>query len=377
MPTPLQLHSRSTAYITPLRRMSAAPHNPPTQKLNLQRRQLISTFPHRQRLTAVDGSRSRPSTKAPKSDRLSIYLLPVPLILFLFLFQTPSNLRILHPPPQAALPTCSSTPATTFLIIFQSRSGSTAISSQLASHPSTHMEKLEYLHMLKIPISDTNASISATEALFSRGLAQNKTVGFKMRPWRVLKEPQRWRQLVAQYHTRIVWQYRRNVLKSAIGIYAEVEYNDTKARSGVVPELHRHVCEMGVGCTYAIRNFTLFHQIARNAWNAHHAIVRTVSLLDNGRGCMLELPYEDYLYHPDVSMRRLVAFLGLPWSDMDAGRRKATGDSLCEVVSNWEELCEKFYGCLMWRDMLTDHLNGCTCEGITPSADTRYCQVPF
>ena len=238
------------------------------------------------------------------------------------------------------------------------------------------MEKLEYLARQNIPISDTNASINATEALFSRGIAKKKTVGFKIRPRRVLREPRRWQDLVARFDTRIVWQYRRNVLKSAIGTYALWEYNDTKARSGVVPELHKHVCEMGVGCTYAIRNFTLFHEIALISWSSQHSIMKAASLLDNGRGCLLELPYEDYLYHPDISMRRLVGFLGLPWRHMEVARRKATGDALCEVVSNWEELCEKFYGCLMWREMLTDHLNGCTCEGITPSSDTRYCQVP-
>ena len=106
----------------------------------------------------------------------------------------------------------------------------------------------------------------------------------------------------------VIPQYRRIVPKGAIATCALWEYNDTKARSGVVPELHKHVCKMGVGCKYAIRNFTLLYQIALGSWRSQHCIMKTASLLDNGRGCLLELPYEDYLYHPDVSMRRLVGF---------------------------------------------------------------------
>ncbi len=43
-------------------------------------------------------------------------------------------------------------------------------------------------------------------------------------------------------------------------------------------------------------------------------------------------------------------------------RRKATKDNLCEVVSNWDEVCEAFYGCQQWRSMMEDLDNGCTCK---------------
>lgn len=53
-----------------------------------------------------------------------------------------------------------------------------------------------------------------------------------------------------------------------------------------------------------------------------------------------------------------VAFIGLLHEYTRPKRFKATKNNLCDVVENWRELCEEFYGCDVWRNMLTTNEMG-------------------
>lgn len=276
------------------------------------------------------------------------------------------------------LPKCShgGERAKAFIMVFMGHSGSTAIITELMNHSQVHVAEKEPL--------DHQSSFNTTEALqiargiFDNGVQLDKTVGFKMRPQHILAQPEAWRQLVAEYDARIIWQYRKNLFKAAIGEYTNRYLNDTSVVEGLEKNLSREErCRIGAGCSFRIENFHFLHENLRSMIRSQRLITQAVATLSTdslhaGTPCVREMPYEDYLYDRDAFMSDLKRFLGLGRESTAPARFKATSDNMCEVVENWDELCDKFYGCVLWQHMLDDPRNECYCtmaSGVPSSAN--------
>lgn len=263
--------------------------------------------------------------------------------------------------------------ARSFLIIFMGHSGSTAIISELKSHPETYIEKYELVDHGE-NVHNFSRALETARSYFDRAIALGKVPGFKIRPRHIRLRPQAWANLANEYDTRIIWQYRRNTLKHAVGEYAYRYLGDDRTKEGIKSEQDfKTKCDTGIGCSFEIKNMTAFHEILVGLVGVDQVIAEAASLIANGRDCLHELRYEDYLYYRKGSMTDLKQFLGLKQIETHPARYKTTEDNLCNVVSNWAQLCEHFYGCTLWRHLFEDHRNQCSCPfSASPGA---FCNV--
>lgn len=264
--------------------------------------------------------------------------------------------------------------AQAFLIIFMGHSGSSAITTELRQHPQVLVDKLELVDHQ--PVFNTTAALSDAHAFFTRGANMNRTAGFKIRPMHILNNPMEWRLLVREFDVRIIWQHRKNLFKAAVGEYSNRYLNDKSAVEGLMRNLSRaERCSIGAGCSFRVDNFTFMHERLRHAVRSHRLITRAVQSITSETECVRELPYEDYLYNRRETMKDMRQFLGLDEVETEPERYKATGDNLCEVVSNWNEVCHKFYGCVLWQAMMEDARNGCFCQLTAGAPDDSLCAV--
>lgn len=263
--------------------------------------------------------------------------------------------------------------AETFLMIFMGHSGSSAILSELKEHSQTiTADSAEPIDHGAYEY-DTPLALKFTREFFEKGLALDKTAGFKMRPHHIMEDPAAWAALAKKYNTRIIWQYRINLFKKAVGEWTRQYLNDTSVIEGLRGNMTREErCKIGAGCQFSIEDFDFFHKLLKAGFHSDQAISSGVDLVANGSSCIHAVPYEDYLYNRETSMAALQKFLGLLPEDHLPLRHKATNDNLCETVTNWKELCANFYGCHAWRLMLDDPENNCRCDDFT-SGHVRYC----
>lgn len=270
-------------------------------------------------------------------------------------------------------PCVDGTRAKSFLMIFMGHSGSSAITSELKGHPQVHVELAELVDHQDV--FNTTKALQATREFFDRGIALGKTPGFKIRPMHILNEPENWRALARQYRTRIIWQYRQNLFKGAVGEYSNRYLNDTSVVEGLRKDMPKEErCKIGVGCSYSINNIPFLHTIMKNMFRSQQSIVDAVhEISKDGRYCVRELPYEDYLYDREDSLADIFKFLGLRQEVTKPLRYKATDDNLCKVVENWEETCNAFYPCTVFQHMIDDPRNNCFCT--LRKGTTKHCSL--
>lgn len=273
------------------------------------------------------------------------------------------------------IPQCArtSTRAKSFLVIFMGHSGSSAIVSELKSHPQVLIENKEPVDHGEYA-SNTTLALEYTADFFRRAISLGKTPGFKMRPSHIKNNPAAWVQLTREFDTRIIWQYRRNLLKQAIGEYSYRYLSDDSILEGLRSEEEvKHRCETGAGCSFEIEDMNYFYDVLSTTFRSDFSIAQATHLLADGRDCIHELRYEDYLYHRKGALKDLFQFLGLDDVETEPNRYKATGDNLCHVIKNWDELCSNFYGCSIWRHLFEDERNGCSCKFARSPRD--FCHV--
>lgn len=274
---------------------------------------------------------------------------------------------------QHPAPSCAKGRAKSFLIVFLSRSGSTAICSELRKHPDVHMEILELLDKTNVPPSNVSLALSTTREFFQRGIAMGKIPGFKIRAKHILSDPAAWVELMNEFDTRVIWQYRRNIVKTVIGTYLLERYGDSTAISGIKKsDMKEDRCSMGVGCKFKVDDLGLFHRLLKERIRGEGRVTEAARAI--GRDCLLEVPYEDYLHGSAATIERLQSFLGIERQLSHSDRLKATGDNLCELIENFDEFCEAFYGCSIWQPFLEDNVNDCRCTRVQ-RIRTEYCGV--
>lgn len=254
-------------------------------------------------------------------------------------------------------------------------SGSSAILSELREHPQVHLEGTEPVDHHQYQFNSSLA-LQFTRSFFNRAISYGKTPGFKIRPWHIKHSPKEWAALVREFDTRIVWQYRNNLVKQAVGEYSYKFLNDSSVLEGLKSKDQvRTRCQKGAGCSFRIDDFDFFHKMLKTSFHSDLAIAESVHKIIDGGTCVHPFPYEHYLYDRETSMRRLQQFLGLRYVENEPQRFKATGDNLCKVVENWKELCENFYSCHVWRHMFDDVHNACVCD--FSSGHSKYCDTSY
>lgn len=261
--------------------------------------------------------------------------------------------------------------AKSFLMIFMGHSGSSAIASELSRHPSVYMERREMLERRET-IENSTLALLETRAFFKRGLALNMTPGFKMRPAHVMRNIAAWQSLAAEFDTRVIWQYRRNSIKKAVGEYSVQVYKDRSARMGLHRRDKGNRCAMGAGCAFAINDLPVFRSILIDIARTDVSIEQGVRAINADRGCVHELLYEDYLYERERTIGDLQRFLGLERIATQSLFTKATKDNMCDVVTNWQEICENFFQCPQWRPLFNSDRNNCSCH--TLATHPTYCK---
>ena len=262
--------------------------------------------------------------------------------------------------------------AKTFLVVFMGHSGSTAFTTEIRSHSEFEVELLEPLEHGEYEF-DTEKAIVLAREIMDRGIEQGKIPGFKIRPFHVSNKPELWREFAKEYDTRIIWQYRENIVKQAIGEYRNRVLNDTSVVEGLM--LGEEPCKKGSGqiCKFKIGDFGKLHDLMNDFSTSDELLTGAVRTFRRDNE-MHVVRYEDYLYDREKTMRSTFDFLGVDYEDTRPGRQKASPDSLCDMVINFQDLCDRFVQCQLWRPYLTDDKNDCRCEpGRWQPFDPTFC----
>eukprot|EP00177_Eucheuma_denticulatum_P002530 GFKZ01004543.1.p1 GENE.GFKZ01004543.1~~GFKZ01004543.1.p1 ORF type:complete len:461 (+),score=83.04 GFKZ01004543.1:805-2187(+) len=263
--------------------------------------------------------------------------------------------------------------AKTFFIVFMGHSGSTAFITELRTHSEFEVEKLEPLDHGEYR-RDTELSLKRAEELMESGIAKGKIPGFKIRPYHILNKPDAWRAFVKKYDTRVVWQYRENIMKQAIGEYRHRFLNDSSVVEGL--RTNQKPCEKGSDqqCRIRIDEMKGLHGLMNDLSTSDELLTSAARALHKGED-MLVVKYEDYLYRRERTMRETFDFFGVDFQETAPQRLKASPDSLCEMVVNFQELCNHFHPCQLWRPYLQDDVNDCRCRpGAVGTFDESFCQ---
>lgn len=286
--------------------------------------------------------------------------------------QAPSFHREIY---DAPLPQCaqSGARAESWLMVFMGHSGSSAMHSQIVQHPDvtgTFVPEAVDHNELE---DNTTAALAFTRNLFEQGRRTGKVIGFKLRPRHILRRPKEWAALVRKYNTRILWNFRENGFKSAAGEYKLKHFNDKTVVEGLRKEMNRtEICKL-TKCSFPVDDMDNFHHLLKKFTTHERLVTRAVKILDDGKGCVLPLPYERYLFNSQEVVKDIFAFLGVSYIHKPPKRFKSTSDNLCSLIENWDELCGNFFHCIAWRPMMVDYRYNCGCT-LKPGPD-RFCQV--
>ena len=282
--------------------------------------------------------------------------------------------ELAHDEARALLPQCSQRKprAKSFVLLFMGHSGSTALISALAQHESVLVRGFEPVDHGTFA-TDTDAALSYARAFFRAGLERNLTAGFKIRPHHILRNPSAWGQLFREYDTRIIWNYRANIFKQAVGHYPIVYLKDKSRYEGIK---HGERAEAR-RTSYRIHDMDALYRLLSARFRGERKVEDAIVALHDA-ACVLPVSYELLLRQPGRAQLAIQAHLGLTLNEsLQAQRSKATGDNMCEVVTNWNEVCNAFFICHRWRGMMDDAEHGCSCPvatGMNVNHAQRFCQ---
>lgn len=286
------------------------------------------------------------------------------------------------------LPACAANGrASSFLLVFMGHSGSTALMTSLKQHSMTYIDGLEPVDHGKFVSGDAESNsrmaLKFTNEFFTNATNRNLTGGFKIRPRQILKRPREFAKLIKKFDTRIIWSYRTNVMKQAIGDYTIHHYGDKSAYEGLMVNKNSTSdsaieAKKRKNRSFRINDMRKLHGMLKSRVKGDGEIANALRLMTSN-SCVLPVSYESYLRQGDMTLERVQRFLGLGTKEMHSAlRQKANQDSLCDLVENWEDVCEAFFGCIEWRWMMDDFENGCSCSSLNPSrfkASSPYCSL--
>ncbi|KAI0560417.1 P-loop containing nucleoside triphosphate hydrolase [Gracilaria domingensis] len=279
----------------------------------------------------------------------------------------------------AELPACATRGrANTFLMFFMGHSGSTAIMTSLKQHSQTSIDGFEPVDhgQFRTGTHEENAekALNYTSQYFRNASKHGLTSGFKIRPLHLTHLPQQFAALIRNHNTRIIWSYRSNMLKQAIGDYG-IYLGDRSAFEGIKVDPNQAAPDRSNRSIY-IDDIPRLHRFMKSRVSGDKQVSAALKSVSKDH-CVLPVSYESFLKDPELTMLRTQRFLGLNTDELHPSMRaKANPDTICDLVQNWEQLCEAFFGCVQWRWMLDDYENGCSCSSLRPSRfGTKFCSI--
>eukprot|EP00178_Gracilaria_changii_P000304 TRINITY_DN1037_c0_g1_i6.p1 TRINITY_DN1037_c0_g1~~TRINITY_DN1037_c0_g1_i6.p1 ORF type:complete len:351 (+),score=43.63 TRINITY_DN1037_c0_g1_i6:329-1381(+) len=279
----------------------------------------------------------------------------------------------------AELPACAAHGrANTFLMLFMGHSGSTAIMTSLQQHSQTSIHGFEPVDHGEFRAGTTQENakkaLEYTSHFFHNASKHGLTSGFKIRPLHISKNPEGFAKLIRRYNTRIIWSYRSNMLKQAIGDYG-IYLGDRSAFEGIEIKPNQTAPDRSNRSIH-IDSIERLHRFMKSRVAGDKQVAAALKAVSKDH-CVLPVSYESFLKDPSLTVLRVQRFLGLDDSEIhQSTRAKANPDTICDLVQNWEQLCEAFFGCVQWRWMLDDFENGCSCSALRPSRfGTKFCSI--
>jgi hypothetical protein len=263
--------------------------------------------------------------------------------------------------------------------------GSTAIMTALQQHSEVLIEGLEPVDHNDTMFADEKLAVQHAEQFFEKAVALGKTGGFKIRPRHFVTSPKEWMRVLRKYDTRIILNFRNNLLKQAVGHYPIKFMNSTAAYEGLRVDSHGRGPSLestkSPHSRLRIDDMGGLAQLLRDRIAGEQLVFR--SLADLGRfgwdqnECTLPLSYEGFLLDWRASLERIQMFLGISTAEMHMPlRRKVTQDNLCELIENFADVCAAFFRCRDVRWMLDDPANNCMCSRLvtrTEFISKQYC----
>lgn len=284
--------------------------------------------------------------------------------------------------------------ARSFLVICPSHSAAPAFLEEVRAHPDLRVDPshpLDRLNNSENVQYNASAALSYTRRFFDNAIGADKIPGFAIQPRYILDDPDAWASLAKEYDTRIVWHYRRNALKQAVGIYHSPKLDDMSAHqqqqqqnlliqhregqesversSGQWSANRQYVgrCgrdgEGGEECRVTIDDFDAFQRTLTNVLRSDFSVAEAAHRIVDGGDCVHELRYEDYVFHRRGTIDDLLDFLSISHIDSTPNESFtfSRDDNLCRVVQNFNAFCAEFYGCKVWRYLFEDERNACIC----------------
>eukprot|EP00188_Purpureofilum_apyrenoidigerum_P000824 Plantae.Rhodophyta-Purpureofilum_apyrenoidigerum.ctg14079.p1 GENE.Plantae.Rhodophyta-Purpureofilum_apyrenoidigerum.ctg14079~~Plantae.Rhodophyta-Purpureofilum_apyrenoidigerum.ctg14079.p1 ORF type:complete len:370 (-),score=58.07 Plantae.Rhodophyta-Purpureofilum_apyrenoidigerum.ctg14079:1195-2304(-) len=254
--------------------------------------------------------------------------------------------------------------AQTAFMFHISHSGSTALITQLASHPDvgnhTGWHNLEPLTRYGGEFENEREHV---RGIYAHAEKAGQMGVLKYNGLSVLKNPTQWKELLKENNSRILYMHRTNHVKRAVGRYPYryMHYNGHFGGRMAGEEVNCYNDEGQNVCQFEVDPASI-HCMLKRSYKVDKEQQQQLDAVTDENACVMEIVYEDFLYTPDKVLDNVLEFLGLDKRETHTGREKSTNDNLCDVVQNYADLCAAFNECSRWSWMLNDEVNGCTCR---------------
>jgi len=256
------------------------------------------------------------------------------------------------------------------MVGFTGHTGSTAFMSILKQHSELRVPALE-------PLCNREDKLSYTQSFFhiAEGDGRHRVPGFKLRHADLMKFPDGFAELIQDRETRLITLVRENFFKAGLGLYTVRALMDNSAVMGrKVGVNSEDPCVRDPSlCRFEVRNIKFLAYLVLR-YEAGTKVVRSIA---NAMpwSCELVVTYEEFLRDMRGTMTKVYDYLGVGQEERRPGLAKVVNDNPCAVVSNYQEVCAKLWGCSAIRPFLEDPANNCFCADKTLPADPMLCSL--
>lgn len=260
--------------------------------------------------------------------------------------------------------------AKTFLMGCVGHTGSSAIISSLYQH-SEIVNQRPFEPLRKV--MGVGAQVRAADAIFEKASSTDLVSGLKMRPEHMTNGSEEWQDLAQKYDTRFISLTRNNTFLTALGLYSIRAMKHSSATMGLKQQTSakEHCEENPEMCYFSIDDIRFFAYLMLHAETGNRRTQELASRVP--WSCRFDLTYEEYVADPVGMMGRIHDFLGVRREVHHAAFTKAMPSVACDIVTNYQEVCAKLWGCPNFRPFLEDPANGCFCEDKTRPVTEELC----
>ena len=219
-----------------------------------------------------------------------------------------------------------------FAILFTGRSGSSYLTSMLDSHPNIICEG-EMLAQIVHVGEPPEKQLAWSRQFYDSARPQDiRSVGYKTKLSDVV-DPGGFRRLLDDLGVRLIHLIRRNLVKQVISALNAERLHQKTGQWNIQDEGER----LG---PFSVDEKT-FDSLLKNRMAGEKKLAESIAEI--GRSAK-QVVYEDLLRKPDETLQDLYDFLDVPSRPVVSQFRKHTPDDLRAVVTNFDELKQRYAG---------------------------------